>query len=328
MAPKFLVPSFLASPLVGMSQSPQVVWVREPPSPFPATYHMDVPWGPNPTARTTSASTPMEHSGFPKVIFHPSLLHGAGVSHQALNPQTQQLSHYASLSPPKKKNPFHPPQGCSPGEGFRVSPIPKPPSSAAQPLAPKPHLQPPTPTMLQDDPEAPSPTISANVGYLSPPQTPFTPTHLKDAPRGRDAPAPNPQTPSAQPTRGITPRPQTPLSTPHKDAPRGQAHPSRPPHTPYPKKTPFIPSPWQWDPPNPTFLSRTPVPIPLPAAGVRPTDPGALPLARAIAEEAPGEVTLVGVYAHCGNTYGCSGVPAIQAIARATTAAVLDFVAA
>ncbi|XP_068529274.1 D-serine dehydratase-like isoform X2 [Anas acuta] len=62
-------------------------------------------------------------------------------------------------------------------------------------------------------------------------------------------------------------------------------------------------------------------------AGVRPTDPGALPLARAIAEEAPGEVTLVGVYAHCGNTYGCSGVPAIQAIARATTAAVLDFVA-
>nr|XP_038030770.1 D-threo-3-hydroxyaspartate dehydratase-like [Anas platyrhynchos]XP_038030771.1 D-threo-3-hydroxyaspartate dehydratase-like [Anas platyrhynchos] len=63
-------------------------------------------------------------------------------------------------------------------------------------------------------------------------------------------------------------------------------------------------------------------------AGVRPTDPGALPLARAIAEEAPGEVTLVGVYAHCGNTYGCSGVPAIQAIARATTAAVLNFVAA
>ncbi|XP_066847436.1 D-serine dehydratase [Anser cygnoides] len=63
-------------------------------------------------------------------------------------------------------------------------------------------------------------------------------------------------------------------------------------------------------------------------AGVRPTDPGALPLARAIAEEAPEEVTLVGVYAHCGNTYGCSGVPAIQAIARATTAAVLDFVAA
>lgn len=82
--------------------------------------------------------------------------------------------------------------------------------------------------------------------------------------------------------------------------------------------------------PQPHVLSRTPppFPIPLPAAGVRPTDPGALPLARAIAEEAPEEVTLVGVYAHCGNTYGCSGVPAIQAIARATTAAVLDFVAA
>uniref|UniRef100_A0A8B9I2L2 Alanine racemase N-terminal domain-containing protein n=1 Tax=Anser brachyrhynchus TaxID=132585 RepID=A0A8B9I2L2_9AVES len=82
--------------------------------------------------------------------------------------------------------------------------------------------------------------------------------------------------------------------------------------------------------PQPHVLSRPPpsFPIPLPAAGVRPTDPGALPLARAIAEEAPEEVTLVGVYAHCGNTYGCSGVPAIQAIARATTAAVLDFVAA
>ncbi|XP_068790142.1 D-serine dehydratase-like isoform X2 [Struthio camelus] len=62
-------------------------------------------------------------------------------------------------------------------------------------------------------------------------------------------------------------------------------------------------------------------------AGVQPTDPGALELARAIAEEAPTEVELVGVYAHCGNTYRCSSVPEIQAIARATTAAVLDFVA-
>ncbi|NXH09163.1 DSD1 dehydratase, partial [Bucco capensis] len=61
-------------------------------------------------------------------------------------------------------------------------------------------------------------------------------------------------------------------------------------------------------------------------AGVRPTDPGAMALARAIAEEAPEKVTLVGVYAHCGNTYGCHDVPAVQAIARATTAAVLDFV--
>ncbi|XP_074754305.1 D-serine dehydratase-like isoform X1 [Athene noctua] len=61
-------------------------------------------------------------------------------------------------------------------------------------------------------------------------------------------------------------------------------------------------------------------------AGVRPTDPRALSLARAIAEEAPEEVTLVGVYAHCGDTYGCRDVPAIQTIARATTAAVMDFV--
>ncbi|KAK2519597.1 D-threo-3-hydroxyaspartate dehydratase-like protein isoform B [Columba livia] len=63
-------------------------------------------------------------------------------------------------------------------------------------------------------------------------------------------------------------------------------------------------------------------------AGVRPQDPGALSLARAIAEDAPGEVTLVGVYAHCGDTYGCRDVPAVQAIARATATAVLDFVTA
>ncbi|XP_075602999.1 D-serine dehydratase-like isoform X2 [Balearica regulorum gibbericeps] len=63
-------------------------------------------------------------------------------------------------------------------------------------------------------------------------------------------------------------------------------------------------------------------------AGVRPTDPAALALARAIAEGAPEKVTLVGVYAHCGDTYGCRDVPAVQAIARATTAAVLDFVTA
>lgn len=49
-------------------------------------------------------------------------------------------------------------------------------------------------------------------------------------------------------------------------------------------------------------------------------------LARAIAEEAPEEVTLVGVYAHCGDTYGCRDVAAVQAIARATTAAVIRFV--
>ncbi|XP_015708445.1 D-threo-3-hydroxyaspartate dehydratase-like isoform X2 [Coturnix japonica] len=63
-------------------------------------------------------------------------------------------------------------------------------------------------------------------------------------------------------------------------------------------------------------------------AGMRPTDPAALELARAIANDAPEEVTLVGVYAHCGNTYGCSGADAIQGIARTTTNAVLRFVAA
>ncbi|NWI18574.1 DSD1 dehydratase, partial [Crypturellus soui] len=62
--------------------------------------------------------------------------------------------------------------------------------------------------------------------------------------------------------------------------------------------------------------------------GVCPTDPGALELARAIAQEAPHEVALVGVYAHCGDTYHCADVPAVQAVARATAAAVLDFVAA
>ncbi|XP_064019009.1 D-serine dehydratase-like [Pogoniulus pusillus] len=61
-------------------------------------------------------------------------------------------------------------------------------------------------------------------------------------------------------------------------------------------------------------------------AGVRPTDPSALSLARAIAEEAPEEVTLVGIYAHCGNTYGCRDVAAVQDTARATTMAVVDFV--
>ncbi|NWV25380.1 DSD1 dehydratase, partial [Origma solitaria] len=62
--------------------------------------------------------------------------------------------------------------------------------------------------------------------------------------------------------------------------------------------------------------------------GIRPTDPEALALARAIAQGSPELVTLVGVYAHCGNTYGCRDIPAIQAIARDTTAAVLEFVTA
>ncbi|NWR95621.1 DSD1 dehydratase, partial [Furnarius figulus] len=61
-------------------------------------------------------------------------------------------------------------------------------------------------------------------------------------------------------------------------------------------------------------------------AGIRPTDPEALALARSIAQGTPEVVTLVGVYAHCGNTYGCGDIPAIQAIARDTTNAVLSFV--
>ncbi|NXK89667.1 DSD1 dehydratase, partial [Formicarius rufipectus] len=61
-------------------------------------------------------------------------------------------------------------------------------------------------------------------------------------------------------------------------------------------------------------------------AGIRPTDPAALALARSIAQETPEVVTLVGVYAHCGNTYGCRDIPAVQDIARDTTHAVLSFV--
>uniref|UniRef100_A0A8C5JCC3 D-serine dehydratase-like domain-containing protein n=1 Tax=Junco hyemalis TaxID=40217 RepID=A0A8C5JCC3_JUNHY len=67
--------------------------------------------------------------------------------------------------------------------------------------------------------------------------------------------------------------------------------------------------------------------VPSPA-GIRPTDPEALSLARAIAQGSPELVTLVGVYAHCGNTYGCRDIAAVQAIARDTTAAVLGFVTA
>ncbi|NWH88872.1 DSD1 dehydratase, partial [Aegithalos caudatus] len=63
-------------------------------------------------------------------------------------------------------------------------------------------------------------------------------------------------------------------------------------------------------------------------AGIRPSDPEAVALARAIAQGSPELVTLVGVYAHCGNTYGCGDIAAIQAIARDTTAAVLEFVTA
>ncbi|NXO80402.1 DSD1 dehydratase, partial [Sitta europaea] len=63
-------------------------------------------------------------------------------------------------------------------------------------------------------------------------------------------------------------------------------------------------------------------------AGIVPSDPEALELARAIAQGSPELVTLEGVYAHCGNTYGCRDTAAVQAVARDTTAAVLAFVTA
>uniref|UniRef100_A0A8D0L963 D-serine dehydratase-like domain-containing protein n=1 Tax=Sphenodon punctatus TaxID=8508 RepID=A0A8D0L963_SPHPU len=37
------------------------------------------------------------------------------------------------------------------------------------------------------------------------------------------------------------------------------------------------------------------------------------------------QVELAGIYAHCGNTYGCSGIAEIQAVAQATTTATLEF---
>ncbi|XP_053122453.1 D-threo-3-hydroxyaspartate dehydratase-like isoform X2 [Hemicordylus capensis] len=57
-------------------------------------------------------------------------------------------------------------------------------------------------------------------------------------------------------------------------------------------------------------------------AGLSNTDPAALELARAIAE-APTE--LLGIYAHCGNSYSCRGVSEIQSVAQATTLCTLNF---
>ncbi|KAM9844507.1 D-serine dehydratase isoform 1-T1 [Aulostomus maculatus] len=58
-------------------------------------------------------------------------------------------------------------------------------------------------------------------------------------------------------------------------------------------------------------------------AGVLHSEPEALILARAIAETAG--VQLTGVYAHCGNTYSCSGVQQIHAVAQETTSFTLQF---
>nr|XP_006007171.2 PREDICTED: D-threo-3-hydroxyaspartate dehydratase-like [Latimeria chalumnae] len=59
-------------------------------------------------------------------------------------------------------------------------------------------------------------------------------------------------------------------------------------------------------------------------AGVKHTDPAAIELARAIAQSEG--VELVGVYAHCGNTYDCRGIQEIQGVAQMTTTSVLQFV--
>lgn len=133
---------------------------------------------------------------------------------------------------------------------------------------------------------------------------------------GHLTPPPNPI--CTLPTPGCSmglmlPQPQAPIPTISPNM-EHQSHPH-----PNPKPAPPF---------APLHPRATPGPSPWPAAGVRPTDPGAMALARAIAEEAPEEVTLVGVYAHCGDTYGCRDVAAVQAIARATTAAVIRFVTA
>ncbi|XP_061926266.1 D-serine dehydratase [Entelurus aequoreus] len=58
-------------------------------------------------------------------------------------------------------------------------------------------------------------------------------------------------------------------------------------------------------------------------AGILHSEPDALKLAQAIAGT-PG-VDLTGVYAHCGNTYNCTGVKEIQAVAKETTDLTLQF---
>ncbi|XP_054586236.2 D-serine dehydratase isoform X3 [Nothobranchius furzeri] len=58
-------------------------------------------------------------------------------------------------------------------------------------------------------------------------------------------------------------------------------------------------------------------------AGVLHSEPEALSLARAIAGTEGVELT--GIYAHCGNTYSCTGVEQIQAVAQDTTSCVLQF---
>lgn len=58
-------------------------------------------------------------------------------------------------------------------------------------------------------------------------------------------------------------------------------------------------------------------------AGVPHTDPTALQLAKEIHETEGVELT--GIYAHCGNTYGCKGEVQIKVVAQETTTSVLQF---
>lgn len=58
--------------------------------------------------------------------------------------------------------------------------------------------------------------------------------------------------------------------------------------------------------------------------GVPHSDPAALQLAKDISETEGVELT--GIYAHCGNTYGCKGEVEIKAVAQETTNIVLQFV--
>ncbi|XP_026883176.2 D-threo-3-hydroxyaspartate dehydratase [Electrophorus electricus] len=58
-------------------------------------------------------------------------------------------------------------------------------------------------------------------------------------------------------------------------------------------------------------------------AGVLHSEPAALQLAREISETTG--VELYGIYAHCGNTYGCKGREQIEAIAQETTTNLLQF---
>lgn len=59
-------------------------------------------------------------------------------------------------------------------------------------------------------------------------------------------------------------------------------------------------------------------------AGIPHSDPAALQLAKEISETEGMELT--GIYAHCGNTYGCKGEEQIKAVAQETTTIVLQFV--